>query len=812
MSFRYTVAAESSSGVVVRHFCRSWLAIAFVLVTLLVAALPVQQARAALPAGCSQSGGTVTCTFTAHGESQFVVPQGLSAVTVTVVGAQGSAGYATSDVPGGLGATASGTVSVTPGGTLYAEVDALGGDGGRDNSGFLLGGPGGGESDLRTCPASGACASGTTLGSRLLVAAGGGGSAIVAGPDYGGGVGGNAGTTGAGANGQDGGPPRAGTGGTGATQSSPGIGGTGYSGGSNGGDGAFGSGGAGGGSNEHAGSAAGGGGAGWYGGGGGGGAQHGTAAGGGGGSSHAAASVSGASFSQAAAGQAPSVSLRYAVPTASITTPADGASYAHGQQVTSSFTCADVPGGPGISSCVDQNGNPSGSPVDTSTLGSHTFTVTATSQDGLTGTASVTYTVAKVSQAIAFTSTPPSPAVFGGSYTPKATGGGSGNPVVFSIDSSSAGVCSLNSSGTTVSFTGVGTCVIDANQAGNADYDAAAQQQQSFTVGKAPQTIAFTSTPPSPAVFGGSYTPTATGGGSGNPVVFSIDSSSAGVCSINNSGTTVSFTGVGTCVIDANQAGNADYDAAAQQQQSFTVGKAPQTIAFTSTPPSPAVFGGTYTPTATGGASGNPVVFSIDSSSAAGACWILNGTVAFIGPGTCVIDADQAGNANYAAAPTKQQSFTIGFTKTLSGHISTPLTVSAGQAVYLSPGTTVAAPVTVNAGGALSGQGATISGPLSGSGANAIRLCGSSVGGPVNVVKTAGLVVIGDDDGAVSCTGNKIAGPASITGGFGGVEFDDNTVGGPLTITGNTGTLPPPDTGTVDAIGNKVSGPVKIQT
>lgn len=71
----------------------------------------------------------------------------------------------------------------------------------------------------------------------------------------------------------------------------------------------------------------------------------------------------------------------------------------------------------------------------------------------------------------------------GGSYTPAATGGGSGSPVVFSIDSSSAaGVCSLNSERTTVSFTRAGKCLIDANQAGNADYNPAAQKQQSLIV------------------------------------------------------------------------------------------------------------------------------------------------------------------------------------------------------------------------------------------------------------------------------------------------------------------------------------------
>ena len=194
--------------------------------------------------------------------------------------------------------------------------------------------------------------------------------------------------------------------------------------------------------------------------------------------------------------------------------------------------------------------------------------MTATNKDGLSGTASATTRSRGVAGDV-FTSSPPAGRC-SAAATRRATGGASGIPVVFSIDASSdAGVCVLDASGTTVSFTGAGTCVIDANQAGDADYDPAAQQQQSFTVAKGLQAIAFTSSPPSRAVFGGSYTPAATGGASGIPVLFSIDASSdAGVCVLDASGTTVSFTGAGTCVIDANQAGDADYDPAAQQQQS----------------------------------------------------------------------------------------------------------------------------------------------------------------------------------------------------------------------------------------------------
>src|SRR5258708_32926378 len=79
-------------------------------------------------------------------------------------------------------------------------------------------------------------------------------------------------------------------------------------------------------------------------------------------------------------------------PSASISTPSNGATYALGQKVNASYTCAEGGGGPGISSCAGPVAN--GSPIDSSTTGSHTFTVTATSSDGQTATAHATYTVA----------------------------------------------------------------------------------------------------------------------------------------------------------------------------------------------------------------------------------------------------------------------------------------------------------------------------------------------------------------------------------------------------------------------------------
>ncbi len=103
----------------------------------------------------------------------------------------------------------------------------------------------------------------------------------------------------------------------------------------------------------------------------------------------------------------------------------------------------------------------------------------------------------------------------------------------------------------------------------------AAQDHPSGIVlgGPGAQAIKFTSTAPTGATVGGaSYTVTATGGLTGNPVSFTIDSASSSVCAI--AGATVTFTAPGTCTIDANQAGNTNYDAASEAQQTFSVSAA----------------------------------------------------------------------------------------------------------------------------------------------------------------------------------------------------------------------------------------------
>ena len=260
------------------------------------------------------------------------------------------------------------------------------------------------------------------------------------------------------------------------------------------------------------------------------------------------------------------------------------------------------------------------------------------------------FTISKGTQTINFTSTAPAAAKVGGaSYTPTATAT-SGLTVAFTIDATTSTVCSITAGA--VTFQTVGTCKVDANQAGDTNWNAAAQAQQSFAVAKGDQAITFL-TLPAKTFDQGPITVSAT---ASSALAVTFTSATPSVCTV--SGSTVNFVTVGTCTINANQAGDSNWNAAAQVQQSFTVSKGNQTITFTSTAPTTAKVGTTYAVTATGGPSGNSVTFTIDATTST-VCSIAGSTVTFTTLGTCKIDANQASSANYNAATQAQQSATV---------------------------------------------------------------------------------------------------------------------------------------------------------
>jgi hypothetical protein len=361
-------------------------------------------------------------------------------------------------------------------------------------------------------------------------------------------------------------------------------------------------------------------------------------------------------------------------------------------------------------------GTPTGS-------GSFTFTVEVTDSSTptpQTASQELTLTVSPAAlppQAISFT--PPASGTYGGTATLSATGGGSGNPVVFTVDSSSgSGVCAVSgTNGTTVKYTGVGSCVIDANQAGNGSYSAAPQVQGTIPVGKASQAISFT--PPASGAYGGTATLSATGGGSGNPVVFSVDASSGhGVCAVSGTnGATVKYTGVGDCVIDANQAGNVDYLAAAQVRRTVTIGKAASRVTLTITG-SPVAYGNEKavifkaTVTATGGTPTGAVTVAGNGKTlctatlSRGAVTCSPGSTTLLAPGSYHVTASYGGSTTYDTATSSATTLTVDKETTKTKLATNASSVSYGKEKTLVvtvtvtpqyPGTTVAGTVTITA-------------------------------------------------------------------------------------------------------------------
>ncbi|MFL6228084.1 MAG: PASTA domain-containing protein, partial [Pyrinomonadaceae bacterium] len=179
-------------------------------------------------------------------------------------------------------------------------------------------------------------------------------------------------------------------------------------------------------------------------------------------------------------------------------------------------------------------------------------------------------TATKASQAITVTTHAPSSSVFGSHFTVAATGGASGNAVTFS----SGGGCS-NSGATFTMTSGTTACQVTYGQAGNANsnYSPAPAVTESVAATKAGQSITVTKHAPSSATLGSHFTVAAVGGGSGDAVTFS----SGGACS--NSGATFTMTSAtGACTVRYDQAGNSNYNAAAEVTETANALPAPPCV------------------------------------------------------------------------------------------------------------------------------------------------------------------------------------------------------------------------------------------
>jgi hypothetical protein len=246
------------------------------------------------------------------------------------------------------------------------------------------------------------------------------------------------------------------------------------------------------------------------------------------------------------------------------------------------------------------------------------------------------------------------------------------------------------------------------------------------------------------------------------------------------------YSGFGSSQVEVSPSVELNVVAGDTYTENFIVA-AVQTIKVTSSPPSPATVGATYQINATGGASGEPLVYSVDSSSTSGACSVSasSGLVSFTGAGTCVIDVNQAGNANYLAAVQVQQSLTVTWpaacvsistvgtsVTTITGTYSGNYVVANGTTLYLKGGT-ITGNVTVDATGSLFAQGGTVDGNVQSSG-GPVSLQGTTVDG--NVQTTNAALALGPS--------THVKGNVQVTGG---TTFcsSGNTQQGSVQISGN---------------------------
>ncbi|MBE5317182.1 MAG: Ig-like domain repeat protein [Xanthomonadales bacterium] len=309
-----------------------------------------------------------------------------------------------------------------------------------------------------------------------------------------------------------------------------------------------------------------------------------------------------------------------------------------------------------------------------------TCVVTATKSGGdnyLDQTGTVTVTVAQAPQTITFGANP-GPLTFAGTSGSVSATASSGLPVSFST--ASAGICSVDSGTGAITILGAGNCVVAANQAGNANYLAAPEVTQTVVINKAQQAALSATATPQTIVFQGTSTLAATGGsGTGTEITFAV-TGGTGTCTI--SGSTLTGTGVGTCVVTATKAGDANYEPQTGTV-TVTVNQAPQTITFGANP-GPLTFGGASGTVSATASSGLPVSFGTSSPTV---CSVnaSSGAITVLTAGNCVVTGNQAGNANYLAAPQVTQIVVINpGTQAALVVTATPNPVIAGQTSALS--------------------------------------------------------------------------------------------------------------------------------
>lgn len=300
-----------------------------------------------------------------------------------------------------------------------------------------------------------------------------------------------------------------------------------------------------------------------------------------------------------------------------------------------------------------------GGGITISTTGTCTNAATSVTMTSGTGTCTVHYnqpgnanynaasevieqvTALKATQSITFSA--PANHTYGDSdVTPGATAS-SGLAVSYGV----SGTCSL--AGGLVHLTGAGSCTVTASQDGDANYSAAQQVQHGFTIGKAALTVTASAQQKTVGQVASLGTTAFTSSGLvGSDSVSSVTLTSTGTDATAPIG---NYPIVPSAAVAGSTTDLGNYTIS-YVNGTLHVTPTGQTITFAQ--PSDRTWGDAdFDPGATA-SSGLAVSYG-----ATGSCTIAGGIVHLTGAGSCTVTASQAGNADYAAAPDVQQSFSI---------------------------------------------------------------------------------------------------------------------------------------------------------